>query len=697
MNHLRDVPKRLLVGRPMQSERMGETLLPKRIALPVFCSDPLSSNAYATEEIMLMLSVGGLGLLHFVPWIAAAVAMLLVVVVASYRQTCRAYPGGGGAYAVSRANLGPKVALVAAAALLVDYVLTVAVSVAAGVANIISAIPSLAPHAVTLSLVLIGLLAVMNLRGTRESGTFFAIPTYAFIGAMFTMIALGGYQFLAGQPPVAESASIGIQAPAELGPLLLLAIVLRSFASGCTALTGVEAVSNGVPSFKEPKSHNAAATLAIMGGITVAMLIGIATLALATQVHVAADAAQLTGAPAGYVQKTVIAQLAGAVFGPGSIGFFTVQVVTAAVLVLAANTAFNGFPILASILGRDGYLPRQFARRGDRLVFSNGVVILAVLASALIVAFNASTTHLIQLYIIGVFVSFTLSQAGMVRHWTHLLAVSASTRARGTMQRSRAINTLGACVTSLVLVIVLATKFTHGAYIVVIAIPVMVAVMLWVKGHYDRVALEQVPSVDGVALPSRVHAFVLVSGLTTPALRALAYARATRPSTLVALTVRTNPVETAQLIDEWNARGIPVPLTVLDSPFRDITRPALEHIARLRKESPRDVVAVFIPEYIVEHWWEQALHNQSALRLKAALLFQPGVMVTSVPWRFHPLEAPSAPVDRGRTAAFGGSIGSDGSNAPGAPPSPAQVVAQVVARGTAPVVADPARRPPVRR
>ena len=427
--------------------------------------------------------------------------------------------------------------------------------------------------------------------------------------------------------------------------MFIVAIVLRSFASGCTALTGVEAVSNGVPNFKEPKSHNAAATLAIMGGLTVAMLIGIASLALATHVHIAADPSQLTGAPTGYVQRTVIAQLAGAVFGPGSIAFFTVQVVTAAVLVLAANTAFNGFPILASILGRDGYLPRQFARRGDRLVFSNGVVILSLAAGALIVAFNASTTHLIQLYIIGVFVSFTLSQAGMVRHWTHKLALTTSAAARGTMKRSRAINTLGACVTMLVLLIVLATKFTHGAYIVVIAIPVMVALMLSVKGHYDRVARQQVPPVDGVPLPSRVHAFVLVSGLTMPALRALAYARATRPSSLTALTVRTNPVETQELMDDWNARGIPVPLKVLDSPYRDITRPALEHIARLRRESPRDVVAVFIPEYIVEHWWEQALHNQSALRLKAALLFQPGVMVIDVPWRFNVGTQPDAGSD----------------------------------------------------
>ncbi|HEY8717484.1 APC family permease [Pengzhenrongella sp.] len=638
------IPKRLLVGRPISSARMGETLLPKKIALPVFCSDPLSSNAYATEEILLMLSVGGLGLLHFVPWVAAAVVLLLIVVVASYRQTCHAYPGGGGAYAVSRANLGTNAALIAASALLVDYVLTVAVSVAAGVANIVSAVPALAPHSVSLSLALVALLAVMNLRGTKESGTIFAIPTYGFIACVFTMLLLGAFQFFFAQAPVAESAQIGIQSHASFGPLAMAAIVLRSFASGCTALTGVEAVSNGVPSFKEPKSRNAASTLAIMGALTVTMFIGITVLALVSKVHVAAEPSNLIGAPDGYVQRTVIAQLAGAVFGPNSIGFFLTAVVTAAVLVLAANTAFNGFPILASILGQDGFLPRQFSRRGDRLAFSNGIVILAIAAGALIVAFDASTTRLIQLYIIGVFVSFTLSQAGMVKHWSRKIPVAISEGARRTMKRSRAVNALGAAVTGLVLVIVLLTKFTHGAYLVVIAIPLVVASMRSVKRHYDRVALLQVPPADGVPLPSRVHAFVLVSRLTTPALRALAYARATRPSTLTALTVRVNPAETKALIDEWNARGIPVPLTVLDSPYRDMTRPALEHIARLRRESPRDVVAVFIPEYIVEHWWEQALHNQSALRLKAYLLFQPGVMVTSVPWRADPSPAQIRPM-----------------------------------------------------
>jgi amino acid transporter len=642
MTSLMSIPKRLLVGRRLDSGRMGETLLPKKIALAVFCSDPLSSNAYATEEILLVLSVGGMGYFRFVPWVAAAVVILLIVVVASYRQTCSAYPGGGGAYAVSKANLGANAALVAAAALLVDYVLTVAVSVAAGVANIVSAVPALAPHAVALSVSLVVLLAIMNLRGTRESGTIFAIPTYAFIVSVFAMLGLGWYQFLTGNPPVAESANLGLPGIGSVGPLVVIGIVLRSFASGSTALTGVEAVSNGVPNFRAPKSRNAAATLTIMGALTVTMFAGITALALATRVHIAADPSRLTGAAPGYVQRTVIAQLAGAVFGPNSFAFFVVATVTAAVLVLAANTAFNGFPILASILGQDGYLPRQFARRGDRLVFSNGIMILSVASIALIVAFDASTTRLIQLYIIGVFVSFTLSQAGMVRHWSSRLPVAISAAVRRKMQRSRAVNALGAAVTALVLVIVLATKFTHGAYIVVIAIPLFVGAMHSVKRHYDRVAVQQVPPVDGVALPSRVHAFVLVSHLTTPALRALAYARATRPSSLTALTVRTDGTETHELMTEWNARGIPVPLTVLDSPYRDITRPALEYIARLRRESPRDVVAVFIPEYIVEHWWEHALHNQSALRLKASLLFQPGVMVTSVPWRFDPTATPAA-------------------------------------------------------
>jgi amino acid transporter len=647
--NLVNLPKRFLVGSPMRSDLMHEALLPKKLALPVFCSDPLSSNAYATEEILLMLSVGGLTLLYLTPWIAAAVVVLLVVVVASYRQTCHAYPNGGGAYAVSRANLGRNASLVAASALLVDYVLTVAVSVAAGVANIVSALPVLAPHAVGLALGLVVLLAVMNLRGVRESGRVFAVPTYGFVACVFVMLGAGLLGLIFGDTPQAESAAFTVTPQHQVSGLLVVAVALRAFASGCTALTGVEAVSNGVPNFKPPKSSNAAATLAVMGGLTVAMFVGITAFALITGVHVAAGPAQLVGAPPGYEQRTVIAQVAGAIFGYHSLGFFAILAFTAAILVLAANTAFNGFPILASILGEDGFLPRQFSRRGDRLVFSNGIVILALFAALLIWAFDASTTRLIQLYIIGVFVSFTLSQAGMVVHWTRLLAYRQPDQERpAMMRRARAINAVGALVTGVVLVIVLTTKFTHGAWIVVLAMPAVFWLMTAIRRHYDGVDAELRPGPAGVTLPSRIHAVVLVSKLHTPTLRALAYARATRPSTLVALTVRSNPMETAALERDWIERDIPVPLVTLDSPYRDVTRPALDYIRQIRRQSPRDVVSVFVPEYVVGRWWEQVLHNQSALRLKTRMLFQPGVMLTSVPWQLGSAEALEArrPVSR---------------------------------------------------
>lgn len=623
---------------------MEETLLPKRLALPIFCSDPLSSNAYATEEILLVLSLGGLTLLHLSPWVALAVVALLTIVILSYRETCRAYPNGGGAYTVSRDNLGRNASLVAASALLVDYVLTVAVSVAAGVSNIVSAFPSLSPHAVLLSGGLVVVLALMNLRGVKESGTYFAIPTYGFIACMLVMIAVGLWSTATADAPRAESASISVQSTGEFSGLLLALLLLRAFASGCTALTGVEAVSNGVPSFRKPSSRNAAATLAIMGGLTIVIFVGITALALITKVHVAHDPSQLVGAPEGYEQRTVIAQVAGAVFGLDSLGFYAVQAFTAAILIMAANTAFNGFPILASILANDRFLPRQMSRRGDRLVFSNGVVILAALAIGLLWSFDANTTRLIQLYIIGVFAAFTLSQAGMVRHWLTLRPSVTAPADRRRLARSLGLNALGATTTLLVLVIVLITKFTHGAWIVVIAMPLLFAMMTAVRRHYDRVARELAAGPGGVPLPSRVHAIVLVSNLHMPTLRALAYARATEPSTLTAVTVRTSSEETDALVEAWEAREIPVPLTILDAPFRDLTHPVLAHIRTLHRDSPRDLVAVFIPEYIVGRWWENLLHNQSALRLKARLLFEPGVMVTNVPWQLD--RAPYAPVGR---------------------------------------------------
>jgi amino acid transporter len=637
-----EIAKRLLVGRPLGSDRLGETLLPKRLALPVFCSDPLSSVTYATQEILLVLSLGGLSLLWMSWWVALGVVVLLVVVVASYRQTCHAYPTGGGAYAVSRANLGSHAALVAASALLVDYVLTVAVSVAAGVDNIVSAFPQFAGAKVLVNVGLIALLAIVNLRGVKESGTAFAVPTYGFVVIVLALLTLGFGKILTGGRLTAESSHYAVTPTVtHASGLVLLMLVLRAFASGCTALTGVEAVSNGVPSFREPKSRNAANTLGIMGTLAIIMFVGITALALLSHVHVAAEDGQLIGLVG--TQKTVIAQLGDTVFGAGTAGFYLLQVFAAAILVLAANTAFNGFPILASILSQDGYLPRQFSRRGDRLVFSNGVVLLALLAAGLIWSFNASTTRLIQLYIIGVFVSFTLSQAGMVRHWNRRLAAERDRRARRRMHRSRAINMIGVLATALVLVIVLATKFIHGAWIVVIAMPAIYLLMTGVRRHYERVARQLIPDQSGMVLPARIHAVVLVSTLHKPALRALAYARATRPDTLTALTVATNQREVRELQRQWAERGIPVPLTVVESRYRDITGPVLEFVAGTRLSGPRDLIVVYLPEYVVRRWWEQVLHNQSALRLKARLLFQPGVMVTSVPWQLDARSVPAQP------------------------------------------------------
>lgn len=473
----------------MDSGRLGETLLPKRVALAVFCSDPLSSVAYATEEILLVLALGGLAVLHLAWYAAVGIVVLLVVVVASYRQTCYAYPGGGGAYVVSAENLGRRAALTAASALLIDYVMTVAVSVVSGVAAITSAAPSLDGHAVAMSVFFVALLAWMNLRGVRESGRWFAVPTYAFIGVIYLMFAVAAVRTATGATIRAESADLPVNEVSTYSGLALVLLALRAFASGCTALTGVEAVSNGVPAFEKPKSRNAAMTLAIMGVFSATMFFGITVLAMVYEVHVAEDPTELGLAP-GTPMSTALAQIGRATFGDWHVLFYALQAVTAAVLVLAANTAFNGFPMLASVLGRDGFAPRQLVHRGDRLVYSNGIVLLALAAIALIVAFDAQLTRLIQLYIIGVFVSFTLSQAGMVKHWRRELATPGGAADRHTLHRRLAINAFGACLTAVVLVIVLVTKFTHGAWLVVIAMPVLYAGMQGVRRHYDTVAAE---------------------------------------------------------------------------------------------------------------------------------------------------------------------------------------------------------------
>ncbi|MFL6122218.1 APC family permease [Actinophytocola sp.] len=614
-------------------------MLPKRIALPIFASDPLSSVTYATQEILLILTLGGLAFLSLAPWVGLAVVVLLTVVVLSYRQVVQAYPSGGGSYEVASRNLGRPAGLVVAGALMVDYILTVAVSVAAGVDNIISALPDLNPYRVAINLGFVVLLTAMNLRGVRESGRAFAVPTYAFVVGVLVMIAVGLGRAIFGDAPVAESAGWHIHAEQTgLPALAVLFLVLRAFSSGCTALTGAEAISNGVPAFRRPKGLNAARTMTAMGVLSIVMFAGITVLALITNVHYTESACDLAGFPgncATDAQRTVIAQIAAAVFGGDhTVAFYYMQAAAALILVLAANTAYNGFPLLASILAQDRYLPRQLHTRGDRLAFSNGIVLLAAVAGALIYAFDGSATRLIQLYIIGVFTSFTLCQAGMVRHWNRELAGATEPAQRRRMHWGRLINAFGACFTGVVLVVVLITKFTHGAYLVVIAIPVLCAMMRSIRRHYERVRAQLVIAGDEPeTLPSRVHALVLVATLHKPTLRALSFARATRPDTLTALTVNIDDEETRALQRDWELHDIPVPLKVIESPYREITRPVVGHVKSLRKSSPRDVVCVYIPEYVVGRWWENLLHNQSALRLKGRLLFVPGVMVTSVPWQ----------------------------------------------------------------
>jgi amino acid transporter len=655
-----DIVKRVVLGRALRSDRLGETLLPKKIALPVFASDALSSVAYAPDEIFLTLSIAGLAAYSFSWKVGLVVVLVMLTVVASYRQNVHAYPSGGGDYEVANTNLGKRFGLTVAAALLVDYVLTVAVSVSSGVQNAASAIPWVHGRQAMVAVVLVLLLMAVNLRGVKESGTAFAIPTYGFMAAIVGMTAYGLLRHFFGHLPEAESAQFTIapehgfeQGFAGLGAAFLL---LRTFSSGCAALTGVEAISNGVPAFKKPKSKNAAATLLLMGTIAVTMLMGILTLGRITHLRFAENpATQLlrNGVPVGedYTQQTVISQLASSVFSDVRPLFYLTVAFTGIILILAANTAFNGFPVLGSILAKDGYLPRQLHTRGDRLAYSNGIVLLAVFALVLIVAFNAEVTRLIQLYIVGVFISFTLSQTGMVRHWTRLLREETDPAVRRRMFRSRAINAFGLAMTGTVLVIVLVTKFVRGAWIALAAMAFLYVLMRGIGRHYERVRLELVPTDDHVVQPSRNHAIVLVSKLHAPTLRALAYAKATRPHDLTALTVAVDPSESHDLLAEWDRRGIDMPLTVIDSPYREVTRPILDYVRRLRTDSPRDVVTVFIPEYVVGHWWEQLLHNQSALRLKTRLLFQPGVMVTSVPYQLHSSDlrredAEAAPVMR---------------------------------------------------
>ena len=597
--------KRLIVGAPIPSRLAHHERFSKVTGLAVLSSDALSSVAYATEEILRVLAVGGVAALSLVTPIGAIIAAVMIVVVFSYRQTIHAYPSGGGAYIVAKDNLGRAPSLIAAASLLIDYVLTVSVSIAAGVAAITSAMPQWHPHAVALCLAFVMLLMLGNLRGIRESAQLFAGPTYFFIIGILLMIAVGAWRYFSGGiQPIAA-----VEQPLPPGTSLLpLFVLLTAFSNGCTALTGVEAVSNGVPAFRPPESRNAAATLVAMAVLAITMFVGITLLAHAYGV-VPND------------RETVISQIARATFGGRGWPYYAVQAATMAILVLAANTAYADFPRLASIMARDRFLPRQFMNQGDRLAFSNGILILSVLASVLLVVFGGDTHALIPLYMIGVFVSFTLSQAGMVIHWRRL-------RKSG----SAVINGFGAVVTGIVLVIVAMTKAAEGAWIIIVMIPVLVAMFEVTRRHYDHVASEL--TLRGwEPEPSGRHVVIVpIGGLQRAVVKALRYARTLSPD-VRAVFVELDPAATAAMRQQWDEWGQGVQLVVLESPYRSLMEPLLDYIEDLQQVDAAAYVTVILPEFVPRRLWQHLLHNQHALLIKGALLFKPNVVVTSVP--FH--------------------------------------------------------------
>jgi amino acid transporter len=614
--------KRLLVGRPLATSEQEHQRIPKVIALAVFSSDAISSTAYAAEEILFVTAIGGsslaLGLKTLVP-IAIAVAVLLAIVVTSYRQTIFAYPSGGGSYVVSRENLGDKPAMLAGASLLVDYILTVSVSISAGVAALIS-IPSLrglAAHRVTLCLVMVALITIANLRGVKESGRVFAVPTYVYIVILTVLVVWGLGRVYFGHIPPIKPQGHAIEGLRLVGGQLGLFIILKGFSSGAVALTGVEAISNGVPAFQRPESKNAAATLVWMAVILGTLFFG--TAVLAHHLH-----------PFPSHEETVFSQMGRAVLGHGPL-YIVLQFATAAILTLAANTAYADFPRLSSIIASDGYLPRQFATRGDRLVFSNGILILAGAASILLVAFGGKTDKLIALYAVGVFTSFTLSQAGMVRHHQ-------KERQPG-WRRGVAVNAVGSAATFVVLVIIAVTKFTEGAYVVVIIVPIVMAMFAAVKRHYVRVnaALAITPE-EVRPEPDNSTVVVLVPRVHRGVIKALRYAKSMRPNHIGAVHVAYEDDDTSRIEQEWRDFGFDTPLEIVHSPYRELVDAVVNYLDELDDRWGTSTTTVVIPEFVVGHWYEQALHNQSALAIKLALLFRENTVVASVP--YHVDKAP---------------------------------------------------------
>jgi len=600
--------KRWLLGTPLETERFQEERLSIPIALAVFSSDVLSSVAYATEEILLVLSLAGLAALNYSIPISGLIVLLLVIVIVSYRQTIHAYPMGGGSYSVARENLGTLWGLIAAAALLLDYVLTVAVSTVAGVAAVTSALPGLLHHRVAVGLLFLFILVVGNLRGLRQSGRIFALPTYMFIFAMTVMVVTGVVRAYMGYPPV--------EAPAALLPqasnALTLFLLMRAFSAGCAALTGIEAVSNGVQAFRKPESRNAARTMMIMGVILGSFFLGTSFLARAYLVVPGAG-------------QTVVSQLGRVVFGTGPM-YYLLQTSTALVLLVAANTSFADFPRLSSILARDRFLPRQLANLGDRLVYSNGILILAGSAGLLIILFGGDTHALIPLYAVGVFLAFTLSQSGMVAR--HL-------REKGPRYRLHAaINAAGATATGVALLVISVTKFTHGAWIVILLIPLFVFFFLRTHRHYFYVRQQLSLREIDPERPLRHTAIVPISAVNRATVYAIRYAKSIAHE-VEAVHIAIDPHKAEQIRQLWKTWGGGVPLRILESPYRSIVQPLVDHIDDLMHGRRRnEMVTVVLPEFVTAHWWEGLFHNQSAFLVKGALLFRPGVVVTSIPFHF---------------------------------------------------------------
>ena len=612
--------KRLLVGRPLATAEQEHQRISRVIALAVFSSDAISSTAYATEEILFVTAVGASsldrGLSVLVP-IAIAVALLLTIVVTSYRQTIFAYPSGGGSYVVSRENLGEYPSLIAGASLLVDYILTVAVSISAGVAAIISipAFRGVEHQRVGLGLFLIALITVANLRGVKESGKVFAGPTYIYITVLTLLVGVGLFRTFFGHIDHVPLDAKPVEGLRAMGGNLSLFILLKGFSSGAVALTGVEAISNGVPAFRKPESRNAAITLLWMGVILGTLFFGVSV--LAHRLH-----------PYPSHEETVFSQLGRAVFGEGPL-YVVLQFATAAILTLAANTAYADFPRLSSIIASDGYLPRQFANRGDRLVFSNGIVFLAVVAGALLVAFHGLTNALIPLYAVGVFTSFTLSQAGMVRHHLRLREPA--------WKRGVVVNAIGSVATLVVVTIVASTKFTDGAWIPLVVVPMIVALFVSIKRHYVRVSTALSLTPDQVRPEVFNHTVVVLVGrVHRGVIKALNYAKSMRPNHLTAVFVASDEEEAEDMQRQWATFKLDFPLEIIHSPYRELVDPVEAYLEELDDRWDSDTLTVLIPEFVVDKWYTNLLHNQSALALKLALLDRPGTVVTSVPYHLRP-------------------------------------------------------------